>query len=283
VVFYLSDGETLLGVKLVYHDVIFNFDQPGRLTDRIETLVNRSSEFDNFVVVGYSIKAGPDVYGFGRTFDDFANTGHHPALAVGSFEGRIDLSRAEVESLRPVPLDTASAIAAREVPTPADAAIDHDLQPMDSGAQKTESGGAAPTGTPDAPAEPVLDKTGNATLDGTEGADVFKWTLAEPGAHDTINDFRMEAPRDGGDVLDLRDLLHSDGDADLGSFLHFEQSGDGGTLLRVSPDGAFTGDAAHDASVAYQTIELANVDLLSLGSDQQIIETLINQNKLITE
>ena len=68
-----------------------------------------------------------------------------------------------------------------------------------------------------------------------------------------------------------------------GSFLHFEESGDGGTLLRVSADGAFTGDATHDASVAYQTIELANVDLLSLGSDQQIIDTLINQNKLITE
>ena len=174
VVFYLSDGETLLGVKLVYHDVIFNYDQPDRLTDRIETLVNRSSEFDNFVVVGYSIKAGTDVYEFGRTFSEFDNTGHHPALAVGSFEGRIDLSRAEVDSLHPVPLDTTSAIAAREAPTPADTQIDHDAQRLDAHTQIREGGDAAPDETQAAPAEPVIDRSGDTDLNGSEGAEMLQ-------------------------------------------------------------------------------------------------------------
>ena len=53
--------------------------------------------------------------------------------------------------------------------------------------------------------------------------------------------------------------------------------------MKISPAGDFTGDAAHDANVAYQTIELQNVDLLSIGSDQQIIDMLINHGKLITE
>jgi hypothetical protein len=283
VVFYLSDGETLIGVKLNYDAEIRNYEQPDRLTDRIETLVNRSPEFDNFVVVGYSVKAGPEIHEFGRTFDEFDNTGGHPALAVGTFDGRIDLSRAEVDSVRPVSLDTAATLAAREAPTPMDPAIDHDSPHLDAQTQLRNGGDQTSDQAQEVPAEPVLDKIGDTDLHATAGADVFKWTLAEPGAHDTITDFRMQAPANGGDVLDLRDLLHSDGEGDLASFLHFEESGNGGTLLRVSADGAFTGDATHDAGVAYQTIELANVDLLSLGSDQQIIDTLIHQNKLITE
>jgi len=129
----------------------------------------------------------------------------------------------------------------------------------------------------------ISDAPGDTGFVGAEGADVFKWTLAEPGAHDTISNFDMNAPADGGDVLDLRDLLPPESTNTLDSYLHFEQSDSGGTLLKISTTGEFTGDAAHDSGVAYQTIELQNVDLLSLGTDQQIIDNLINHGKLITE
>jgi hypothetical protein len=93
----------------------------------------------------------------------------------------------------------------------------------------------------------------------------------------------MSPPSSGGDVLDLRDLLPPESANDLSSYLRFEASGAGGTLLKISTSGDFTGNPNHDARVEYQSIELANVDLLSLGTDQQIIQTLISQNKLITE
>ena len=53
--------------------------------------------------------------------------------------------------------------------------------------------------------------------------------------------------------------------------------------MKISTAGEFTGNAAHDAQVSYQSIELQNVDLMSLGSDQQIIDNLLKHGKLITE
>ena len=81
----------------------------------------------------------------------------------------------------------------------------------------------------------------------------------------------------------VKDLLPPESVGNLDSYLHFEHSPDGGTVLKISPSGEFTGNAAHDAQVAYQSIELQNVDLLSLGSDQQIIDNLLKHGKLITE
>jgi VCBS repeat-containing protein len=129
----------------------------------------------------------------------------------------------------------------------------------------------------------LADMPGNTVLTGGAGADVFQWSLAEPGATDTVTDFSMASPLADGDILDLHDLLPPESSGNLASYLHFEASGDGGTLLRISTEGAFTGDPANDASVAYQTIELQNVDLMSLGTDQQIIDMLVNHGKLITE
>jgi len=128
------------------------------------------------------------------------------------------------------------------------------------------------------------DVPGDTVLAGGTDVDVFKWTLAEPGSHDTVTDFDMRAPSSGGDVLDLRDLLQGEnatGD-NLGNYLRFEASG-GGTVVKVSPGGEFNGIVQHDEQVAYQTIELHNVDLTSIGNDHQIIEHLINHGKLITD
>jgi hypothetical protein len=268
-VFYLKSGEDLVGVKLDYSIEIKDPLQPATLAGRIADAINASRMFDGYSVVGYTIKAGLDEFDFGTVFDQFDWKGGHPALAEGSFNGKIQLKDSAINKLVPIDLDDDAGGETSGVSLLADSADGDSLWSED---ESTRDDGNV-----------VLDAPGDTLLLGTLGADVFKWTLAEPGAVDTIADFSMSAPSDGGDVLDLRDLLPPESSASLDSYLRFEESSDGGTLLKVSSSGEFTGNPAHDLEVAYQTIELANVNLLSLGSDMQIIETLINQNKLITE
>jgi hypothetical protein len=130
----------------------------------------------------------------------------------------------------------------------------------------------------------VRDTAGDTVLMGSEGADVFQWNLAEPGARDTVSDFDMANPTTGGDVLDIHDLLPPESAGNLESYLRFEDSGSGGTLLKISHEGNFTGDDAHDAGVSYQSIDLQSVDFSSLGnSQQQIIDNLLSSGKLITD
>ncbi len=130
----------------------------------------------------------------------------------------------------------------------------------------------------------VHDTSGDTVLTGSEGADVFRWSLADAGATDTVTDFNTASPAAGGDVLDIHDLLPPESAGNLGSYLRFEDSGGGGTLLKISQEGAFNGDAAHDAGVNYQSIDLQHVDLGGLGStQQQIIDNLLGSGKLITD
>jgi hypothetical protein len=125
---------------------------------------------------------------------------------------------------------------------------------------------------------------GDDELSGGLGADVFKWNLADTGsagapAHDTVTDFGT-----GSDALDLADLLPSGaGAGDLTWYLHFEQAGSS-TLVHISTEGRFS--SGFDANAVTQTIELQNVDLLTLGggstADQDVIQSLITNHKLIT-
>ena len=130
----------------------------------------------------------------------------------------------------------------------------------------------------------VHDTAGDTALMGSEGADVFQWTLAEPGAKDTVTQFSMASPAEGGDALDITDLLPPESAGHLDNYLRFEDSGNGGTLLKISRAGAFTGDAVHDAGVSHQSIDLQHVDFSTLGgSQQQIIDNLLHSGKLITD
>lgn len=277
VVFYLTNCDSLVGVKLNYGVDINDYLQPATLAKQVARIVNDSPYLSGFEVVGYTVKAGRDEFDFGTVFDQFGNTGGHPALAEGRYNGNIRLPASEVDSLEPIDLGdgiAATSAALAEVSTLAESA-----QTDESGIDESSAWDDPATDSPNG----VVDAPGDSLLIGTLGADVFKWTLAEPGAVDTISDFSMAPPSEGGDVLDLRDLLPTERQESLHSYLHFEASEDGGTLLKVSSSGAFTGDPAHDAAVVHQTIELANVNLLDLGSDQQIIESLISQNKLIVD
>jgi hypothetical protein len=284
VVFYLSDGDHLVGVKLDYQGVgIKDYRQPWKLTGRIEDAVNASAKLEGFAVVGFSVKAGQEIHEFGTTYDQFGNTGGNPALAEGKFNGSVRIDSKAIGKLAPIDLlaesPAALARASGDVLPGDDSAPEH-VRFSDRG----DSKGPAQTLRAESEDGPtaIADTAGDTQLHGTFGADVFKWKLAEPGMHDTISDFRMAPPAKGGDVLDLRDLLPPESAANLDSYLRFEDSGRGGTLLCISTAGEFSGNASHDAGVAHQIIELANVDLLSLGSSHQIIESLVNQNKLIT-
>jgi hypothetical protein len=125
---------------------------------------------------------------------------------------------------------------------------------------------------------------GNDRLTGGSGSDTFVWRLADQGtashpARDVISDFNTATPAAGGDVLDLRDLLqgenHPTGIGNLGSYLHFAQSG-ADTILEVKHTGS--------GSVTQQIV-FEGVDLTSNGTstDAQIIQSLLTNGKLIVD
>jgi surface adhesion protein len=134
---------------------------------------------------------------------------------------------------------------------------------------------------------------GNDVLRGDAGADVFKWEFADRGAvgtpaSDIIMDFNTATPANGGDVLDLRDLLQGEASAggaagNLSNYLHFSVSG-GTTTIAISSSGGFS--SGYSAGAVDQSIVLQNVDLTSGGAlttDQQIINDLLNKSKLLVD
>ena len=102
-----------------------------------------------------------------------------------------------------------------------------------------------------------------------------------------VTDFNLAAPADGGDVLDLRDLLQGEttagGTGNLTNYLHFDTTG-GDTVIHISSTGAFSG--GFNPGAVDQTISLQDVDLSFGGqhsTDQQIIQELMNKSKLLVD
>ena len=127
-------------------------------------------------------------------------------------------------------------------------------------------------------------------------SDTFKWSLADAGtagtpATDTINFFGAAAVSAGGDVLNIRDLLAGEAHtaASLDNYIHFQFSG-GNTTAYISSTGAF-GDGhlvgAPNATVTSNTVQnivFTGVNLVGAStSDLQVLQNLINNNKLITD
>ncbi|MFI3185785.1 MAG: type I secretion C-terminal target domain-containing protein, partial [Methylococcaceae bacterium] len=128
---------------------------------------------------------------------------------------------------------------------------------------------------------------GNGLLDSE--TDNFKWSLNDQGtttnpARDTVTDFNIAPISSGGDVLDFKDLLIGEHDANLTSYLHFDKSG-ADTVISVSSQGGTAG--AFDAAKIDQTITLTDVDLVGLNDpatqQQQIIADMLATQKLITD
>ncbi|MCK6424711.1 MAG: Ig-like domain-containing protein [Burkholderiaceae bacterium] len=134
------------------------------------------------------------------------------------------------------------------------------------------------------------------TIASGDGTDVFAWSLADAGtvgapSRDVIQHFDASRPvAQGGDVLDLRDLLVGETEATLANFLHLQlpAGGSGSTTLHVSHQGGFTG-GSFDASKVTQTIELAGTSLataleLPAGSGgQEVVAEMLRQQKLLVD
>ncbi|MDR7948927.1 type I secretion C-terminal target domain-containing protein, partial [Achromobacter aegrifaciens] len=124
---------------------------------------------------------------------------------------------------------------------------------------------------------------GNDILIGGEGSDTFRWELNDQGttanpAIDRIKDFSMDKPADGGDVLDLKDLLVGEKDGNLSQYLNFKQdpANTNNTLVEINTQGKLGTQGAD------QKIVLENVDLTHNGQmdNQAIINDLLQKGKL---
>ncbi|WP_432463779.1 retention module-containing protein [Agarivorans sp. QJM3NY_33] len=116
---------------------------------------------------------------------------------------------------------------------------------------------------------------GNDILTGGDDSDMFAWLANDDQAsvNDTITDFTVG---EGGDVLNLSDLLQGETEASLESFLSFETVTHGSgvdTIISIDKDGGDNGFSVH------QTITLENVDFSGM-SDSEILTQLIEDQQL---
>ncbi|WP_017926615.1 retention module-containing protein [Thioalkalivibrio sp. HL-Eb18] len=125
----------------------------------------------------------------------------------------------------------------------------------------------------------IIGGAGNDTLTGGGGSNTFVWHFGDqtldggPAAHDVITDFNV-AGSDGGDVLDLSDLLQGEeATDDLGQYLYAEQQGQDTVLFVHS-----SGQLGTDGENADQIITLQGVNLGS--SSEAIIQTLLDNDQL---
>ncbi|KMJ91512.1 hypothetical protein ACH58_01965 [Achromobacter xylosoxidans] len=121
---------------------------------------------------------------------------------------------------------------------------------------------------------------GDDTLIGGAGGDTFKWELGDQGtsarpAVDTIKNFSLDKAADGGDILDLKDLLVGEKDGTLTQYLNFHKEGNN-TVIDVNTQGKLGSQGAN------QKIVLENVDLTQGGqlNNQAIINDLLQKGKL---
>ncbi|MBR8655076.1 VCBS domain-containing protein, partial [Achromobacter sp. Marseille-Q0513] len=121
---------------------------------------------------------------------------------------------------------------------------------------------------------------GDDVLVGGAGSDTFKWELNDQGttakpAVDTIKDFSIAKPTDGGDILDLKELLVGEKDSTLTQYLNFHKEGNN-TVIDVNTKGQLAAQGAD------QKIVLENVDLTQGGqlNNQAIINDLLQKGKL---
>ena len=122
---------------------------------------------------------------------------------------------------------------------------------------------------------------GNDTLTGGTEGDTFVWRNGDDGtvgapANDTITDF---VTGNGGDKLNLADLLLGEEQSDLTDYLHFQVDGSGGTVISIDTAGS------GNFGAATQNITLTGVDLTAGGtlSDQQIVDSLLANGNLIVD
>lgn len=119
----------------------------------------------------------------------------------------------------------------------------------------------------------IIGGAGNDILTGGHDSDTFVWHASDVGTADSpsvdlLTDFHLGQ---GGDILDLSDVLVDEENHQLDEYLHFNFS-DGNTTLEISTQA--NGDVT-------QKVTLQGVDLSPLGgTDSEIINNLLNDGNL---
>ena len=127
---------------------------------------------------------------------------------------------------------------------------------------------------------------GNDTMWGDGGSDTFKWQLGDQGttaqpAIDTIKDFSKASVADGGDVLDLKDLLVGEKDGNLSQYLNFKQdpANSNNTLIEINTQGKLATQGA-DQKIVLENVDLTHDANGQAMSNQAIINDLLLKSKL---
>ncbi|WP_018993877.1 retention module-containing protein [Thioalkalivibrio sp. ALgr1] len=119
---------------------------------------------------------------------------------------------------------------------------------------------------------------GDDILTGGSGDDVFRWNSGDEGtvddpANDVVTDFG-----NGGNVLDVSDLLDDANVTEISNFMIAEEDGND-TVLYISSTGGFVGN---DTDNADQTIRLEGKSFNDLGgsSSEEVINQLLSNDQL---
>jgi hypothetical protein len=133
--------------------------------------------------------------------------------------------------------------------------------------------------------------SGSNSLTDIVGGETFRFELGANGTAgtpttQTISGFNSNASSNGGDVLNLADLLQGATSSNITNYLHFTTSTSGGvttTTVHISATGGYS--SGFSASADTMQINLGNVDLVHSGgstlTDAAIIQSLLAKGKLV--
>lgn len=117
-------------------------------------------------------------------------------------------------------------------------------------------------------------------------SDTFKWTLNDQGttdapAVDRVMDFSIQRPADGGDILDLQELLVGEHDGPLTDYLAFSKDGNH-TVIDVNTQGKL-GTQGADQKIVLENVDLTHDAYGQFMNNQAIINDLLQKGKLIVD
>ena len=133
----------------------------------------------------------------------------------------------------------------------------------------------------------LIGGAGDDTLTGGLGADVFTWqaadlaTAAQP-ALDTVSDFTPKETSVRGDVLDLRDMLDSDGSRSLATLLNSVaiDAGDRNNVTLLITDPAHLTDGVSNR-IVLQGLSYQDVTGLSNSTANDVLQLLLTNQQLL--
>ncbi|ADP15549.1 hemolysin-type calcium-binding repeat family protein 1 [Achromobacter xylosoxidans A8] len=119
-----------------------------------------------------------------------------------------------------------------------------------------------------------------------DNSDTFKWEFNDQGttdapAVDTVMDFSIQKQADGGDILDLQELLVGENDSTLTDYLNFYKEGNG-TVINVNTQGKL-GTQGADQKIVLENVDLTHDAYGQSMSNQAIINDLLQKGKLTVD